>query len=225
MKKIFQSSIAILCVCLLAMVLVALTGCGNKGNEQAAGTSAESQPAAQGTPATPGTGAPPELPGVGNQAGNPATTASATPATSATTTPGTTSSAASTADQSAGGFPKLTFSAVKKNSPVKVVTDRQNGVVIRFFHFKYSDWNGIVNVCELPEVESKAMRTAGNWVVTFDAYKIKSATAKTSKKKVRTRLTDFPFVSPKQQSLPSLNGTLGSPSGTSSSGGLMLPGT
>lgn len=228
MKKIFRSSIAILCVCVLAVVVVALTGCG-KGGDQSADTSAAT-PAA--TPSAPGNGSAANMPGLGGPsapAGAPAAPA-ATPVASATPSavPTGTAATATGADESAGGFPKIAFSAVKKNSPIKVVTDKQNGLVIKFLRFKYSDWNGAVNICELPEVESKAMHTAGNWVVTFDAYKIISATAKTSKKKVRARLTDFPFISPKPtagQGLPSIGSGLNSPGGSGSSNGLMLPGT
>lgn len=230
MKKFFRSNITIFCGCVLVVAAVALTGCG-KDDEQVTDTSSAPQVSFATDPGA-GPGAAPANPAL---SGAPGALPTGAPASPGALPP------ASTGNQTAGGFPQVAFSAVKKNSAVETVTDRQNGTVVKFLRFKYSDWNGNINVCELPEIESKAIRTTGNWIVTFDVYKIKSTGDKISKKKVRSRLADFPFISPKAadgsdqqgipQGLPSgggyggFGGSSSSGSGGASGGGLRLPGT
>lgn len=201
MKRIIGSASIIFIVFVLIIAMAALTGCGGKNEEPEANNE---PPQLMGTTAS-------NDPAMTSPAGNTSLPAPGT-ASPTGTTPSTTPSVGGDS-QMAGAVPKVPFSQAPVKSAITYITDKQNGVQIKFLRFKYADTNGNIRTCEIPEVETKENRTIWNWINTFDVYSL-PVVEKDKKKAKPTRLDDFPFISPK----PSDNSTQ-TASGQSGSGG------
>ncbi len=74
------------------------------------------------------------------------------------------------------------------------ITKDKNGLV--FLKFRYADNEGKVYDCVLPHAMSQGQYTLGEWMSTFNAYRINKVVAQ---KKVAAgeNLGDYPFISPK----------------------------
>jgi hypothetical protein len=73
-------------------------------------------------------------------------------------------------------------------------TKDKNGLA--FLKFRYADNDGKVYDCVLPKAMSQGQYTLGEWLSTFNAYRLPKVVAQ---KKIGTRqdLGDYPFISPK----------------------------
>lgn len=93
---------------------------------------------------------------------------------------------------------KLTLDKLSLDSPINRVKD-SNGLV--FLHFKYTDNDGKVYMCVMPEALSKDSKTPADWLNTFGIYKEPIVLAQKHVKKVKSNenenLTGFPFIAPK----------------------------
>jgi hypothetical protein len=115
----------------------------------------------------------------------------------------TTSSPATTPKIPAAGpaiTTKLTFDQLALESPVKKV--KKKGLV--FLVFTYTDNDGKVYKCELPEAMSKGEYPPEEWIRIFNLYRLPQVLAqkKVTGKKSQA-IGDFPFISPKPQEVQS----------------------
>lgn len=90
---------------------------------------------------------------------------------------------------------KLSLDQLRLDSPITTETDK-NG--LKFLHFKFTDNEGKVYECKLPEAMSKGQYTAPEWLSTFNVYKLPKVLAQKHVNKTED-LNDFPFISPKPQ--------------------------
>lgn len=97
------------------------------------------------------------------------------------------------------------FSALTFESNPKTSKDK-NGLT--FLKFRYADNDGKVYDCVLPNAMSKGQYTLGEWLSTFNAYRLPKVVAQ-KKAAARENMGDYPFISPKpaQQTTPEQPGT------------------
>ena len=88
----------------------------------------------------------------------------------------------------------VSFSELTLESKPQIVKDK-HGLV--FLKFRYADNDGKVYECLLPEAMSKGQYTLGEWLSTFNAYRIPKVVAQKKKSKNAEDLSDYPFISPK----------------------------
>jgi len=90
----------------------------------------------------------------------------------------------------------VSFDQLTLESAPKTTKDK-NG--LSFLRFKYADNDGKVYECVLPAAMSEGQYTLGEWLSTFNAYRLPKVLAQ---KKVlkQENLGDYPFISPKPRS-------------------------
>ncbi len=86
----------------------------------------------------------------------------------------------------------VSFSQLTLESTPSITKDK-NG--LEFLKFRYADNDGKVYNCIMPKAMSDGQYTLGEWLSTFNAYRIQKVVAQ---KKVikRKHFGDFPFISP-----------------------------
>lgn len=86
----------------------------------------------------------------------------------------------------------VSFSQLTLESTPSITKDK-NG--LEFLKFRYADNDGKVYDCIMPKAMSDGQYTLGEWLSTFNAYRIQKVVAQ---KKVikREHFGDFPFISP-----------------------------
>lgn len=158
-----------------------------------------------------------------------------------TAAPQPTTSASSTTPHVAASGPavdvKLSIDQLNLDSPIKRVTDK-NGLV--FLHFRYTDNDGKVYDCVLPNAQGQGQYTPVEWISTFNAYRLPKVVAQKKVSRSAEAMHDFPFIAPKPQqvnttsteapkaaspniSLPTLPSSGSSPVATPGTGGLGMP--
>ena len=85
------------------------------------------------------------------------------------------------------------FSALTFESKPRATKDK-NGLT--FLKFRYADNDGKVYDCVLPNAMSRGQYTLGEWLSTFNAYRLPKVVAQ-KKGAARENLGDYPFISPK----------------------------
>jgi hypothetical protein len=85
------------------------------------------------------------------------------------------------------------FSALTLESKPRTTKDK-NGLM--FFKFRYADNDGKVYDCVLPKAMSQGQYTLGEWMSTFNAYRLPKVVAQ-KKVVAGENLGDYPFISPK----------------------------
>lgn len=88
----------------------------------------------------------------------------------------------------------VSFNELTLESKPQIVKDK-HGLI--FLKFRYADNDGKVYECLLPEAMSKGQYTLGEWLSTFNAYRIPKVVAQKKKPKTTENLSDYPFISPK----------------------------
>lgn len=94
---------------------------------------------------------------------------------------------------------KLTFGQLALDSAVKRVRSPQGPV---YLHFTYTDQNGNVYKCELPEAMSKGSYLPDEWIRIFGAYRLPQVvkTKAPPANPLSKSVSDFPFISPRPAS-------------------------
>jgi len=87
----------------------------------------------------------------------------------------------------------VTFDQLTLETPPKLTKDK-NG--LEFLKFRYADNDGKVYDCVLPKPMSEGQYKLGEWLSTFNAYRIPKVVAQKKVAK-REEFGDFPFISPK----------------------------
>lgn len=92
---------------------------------------------------------------------------------------------------------KLTFDKLTLDSPPKLLQDKHG---LRFYQFAYTDKDGKVYKCQLPEAMAQGAYSSDEWVRTFNIYRLPEVIKQ--KKVARNtgrieEVIDFPFISPK----------------------------
>jgi hypothetical protein len=158
-----------------------------------------------------------------------------------TAAPQPTTSASATTPHVAASGPavnvKLSIDQLTLDSPIKHVTDK-NGLV--FLHFRYTDNDGKVYDCVLPNAQGQGQYTPIEWISTFNAYRLPKVVAQKKVNRSADEMHDFPFIAPKPQevnttstqtpqpsapniSLPTLPSSGASPAAAPGAGGLGMP--
>lgn len=123
---------------------------------------------------------------------------------------------------------KLKFDQLALDSPVSKIS--KNG--IGYLVFKYTDMQGNIRTCEMPESHSQGEKLPGEWISTFNTYKKAEAVVvkKREVKQTDQGVVDFPFISPKpvrveptKQDTPTSEPMMPPPPGPSPSSGTGAP--
>lgn len=96
---------------------------------------------------------------------------------------------------------KLSFNQLKLDSTVKHIT--KNGSA-KYLSFVYTDNDGKVYKCEMPEAMSQGTYDPNEWVRTFNIYRLPTVIKqrKVVKRTDSQNVEGFPFISPKQSTAP-----------------------
>lgn len=98
---------------------------------------------------------------------------------------------------------KLTFEQLALDSPVSRVQSKDGPP---FLHFSYTNRDGKVYKCELPEAMSKGSYSPEEWYRTFNVYRLPQVIKQKPmpKKDGQGEVADFPFISPKPMTEPAV---------------------
>jgi len=178
-NKILGLASVVFLACILIALAVGLSGCGGDDEQ-----TDDASLAGVTDPSAADTGTP--SPQVANPTygGTPPTNTGGTTPTGGTSTP---------SDPASG----IAFEEVQLKSPVKTITIKKGNTILEFKRFKYEDWEGKVQLCEMPADETKVKRKKEAWLATFDIYRVEVEDKKKEAKKDVDTLSDFPFVSPR----------------------------
>lgn len=96
---------------------------------------------------------------------------------------------------------ELSFDQLTLDSTPKRVTDK-NGLA--YLEFSYTDNDGKVYKCKMPEAMAQGTYPPQEWLRTFTIYRLPEVVKQkpVAKKSTGDDINDFPFIAPKQRSTP-----------------------